>query len=796
MSINEREFNKRGFLDKISDYKLSIFFITIAFMMLAFLYIFSTQKMYKTDATLEIVSRHDLINSKFARETGDMYDRYFETQMEFLQSRYLVSKVIDKLELNINYYEKDDFSKYRVLQKEEPFFVRDVVIKDDNFYKKLFHVKKIDDKHFLLSLVDSSGFIPKLSQKKEILKADIYQFSKPISTDYFDFMVDKNSFLDGDEIYFKVIPKREYVNRVLKNLKVVRGSLKSSIIKIVYEDTTPVVAQKFVNTLIDEYMSVARKQQKSQSENHLLLIDSEIEVAKRDLDYIENTLQKFIEEHRVIGLGAQTNNLIEAMYSYEKRLEDAEIFHQNLERIYSRYKRDFNHKDILIQVSKLGNENLIKLVDSIELESQNYDELLKKYKAKHPSLQRVKRSIDLKRETLYKSLGKMLKDNQLEKEKLKRLVKKYKRLLDGIPTKEIGYAKLKRDYDLSEKNYLLLLDKKRELDILKKVQGGYSYRVLDSAILPKVHSKPKSIFIVAISIFLGLISGIFYALIREYFAKKIRVASEVEELTRLPYLGTIPYIKSKRLYNDLFVDKDPSSIASEMMWSLRDRVDSFKGKKGSKVIALTSMVKGEGKTTIASNLALCLGMGDKRAIVLSLDLRLPEIHTRFKIGNKVGLTSVLFGKKRVSEVIFRSREYKNLFIIPSGPPVSNPMQIINSNYIDGMIEELREFFDYIVIDLPPAGVSAESLFLMKKADLVISVLKANYSEKSFVTYMESISKKSGIKNLGFVLNSVNSRYIKIISRGENRRYIKRNREYTKYLSQKSGAYKQKDGKEV
>ncbi len=775
MSINEREFYQRSFLDKISDYKKSIFFITLFFITLTLLYLLFAQKIYRTDATLEIVPKYNLLNVSGANRAAESeYERHFVTQMDFLQSRYLISKVIQTLQANIDYYENRGLGDFKVLQDDPPFFVKDLNIKDDSFYGKLFHVELIDKEHYALRLISKNGFNSKIVGEKKT-KPLIYKFSKPIVSDYIDFTIERNRLSKHKEVYFKINRPRDIVDKALNNLNVVKNSLKSSIIKIIYDDNTPKGAQKFVNTLLKEYMSVMASQQKSLSTTHINLIDQEMIEVIKELDIAQKNLEKFIKKNRVAGIDVQTSNIVNNIYKYENQLEELNIRYNNIKKINQIFKKDYDYRDILTRISQLNNENLIKLVDSISKEMEHYKELRQKYKETHPSIKQIKKSIAQKSITLSKNIDQLLNNVKVKREKLKSYLTKYKRNLTTVPQKEIGYAKLKREYDLIEKSYLSLLDKQRELNLAQKVQGNYTYRVLDFAFVPDRYSKPKKSILLILGTIFGLLSGLIYALLSEYFAKKIRVPSEVEELTTLPYLGTIPYIKDKKLYNDLFVSKDPDSIASQLMWSLRDRVDSFIDGKGSQVIALTSMIKGEGKTTIAANLAICLGDGDKKTIVLSLDLRLPEIHSKFGINNSIGFTNVLFGDKDLKDVIYRSNEFKNLFVIPSGPKVSNPMQIINSNSIDKILEELKKSYDYIVIDLPPAGVAAESLFLMKKADLVISVLKSKYSEKSFVTYMESIAKKNGIKNLGFILNGVHKKYIKIIARKENKRYINHNK---------------------
>lgn len=777
MSMNEHEFYKRSFFDKISNHIKSIIFLTFIFTLIAFIYLLFAPKVYKTNATLEIMPKSDLLSvNGLDQKQESEYKRHFITQMDFLQSRYLVSKVVTSLHMNILYYENGGLKPYKILQKNPPFFIRNLSIKDDDFYEKIFHVELVDEDHYALRLVSKKSLGSMILGSKKT-KPLIYQFSKPVYSEFMDFTITRNKFSSKKDFYFKVEHERDQVNLALKNIEIVENSMNSSIIKIIFNGYSPKGSQKFVNTLLDKYMEVYSGDKASRAQKHLKFLDLELNKEKKKLDELEDRLQKYIEDNGVSGISMQTKNLINAIYGHENQLEKLAIKHQNIETILAVYTKSYDYKDILARISQLGNVNLIKFVDAIQKEENQYKKLRKKYKKIHPNVKQIERSIAQKSITLEKSLKQILANLDSKSKKLKKYLVVHKNNLTTVPKKEIGYTRLKREHGVLEKNYLLLLDKKRQVSLSQRIKGDFNYRVLDFAFLPKYHSKPRKKIILILGFILGLIFGLLYALIYEYFAKKIIVSSEVEELTGLPYLGTIPYIKNKKLYNDLFVAKEPESIASQLMWSLRDRVDGFNLGKSSQVIAVTSMVKGEGKTTIAANLAICLGMGDKRAVVLSLDLRLPEIHAKFGIDNSVGLTSVLFGDKKLSEVIYRSSQFKNLYVIPSGPKISNPMKIINSDSVDKMLSELKKVYDYIVIDLPPAGVAAEAIFLMKKADLIISVLKSNYSEKSFVTYMESISDKNNIENLGFVLNGVSKKYIKIIARKENKKYIDHNKKY-------------------
>ena len=172
------------------------------------------------------------------------------------------------------------------------------------------------------------------------------------------------------------------------------------------------------------------------------------------------------------------------------------------------------------------------------------------------------------------------------------------------------------------------------------------------------------------------------------------------------------------------------------------------------MIVVSSTVPGEGKTTIATNLAAVFGMSDKKTIVLSLDMRRPMLHRVFGLTNKIGMSTVLSKNNTLKEVIWEHKKIKNLDIITSGPIPPNPSELMQSGKIDEIIDELRKEYDYIIIDAPPMGMVTDALLLMKLADISLIVFRSEYSEKEYIKSLEDMVRSYHIQNVGIVLNSV------------------------------------------
>ena len=763
MQTNEKEFYRRGILDKISDYKKSIFLIIATIVLATVVHLLFAQKIYMTQATVEVSPKANQLGGDVKPQSGQsVFTRHLQTQMDLLKSRSLLLKVVTKLHSNIHYFEKRRFGYERIAQNL-PIEIKYIKVKDSRFYNQMCQIKILNNNEYLLIPIGKKGF-----------KSFRYRFSKLYKNEYFDIAIEKNHYSKAREFYFKVFDPKRYVDLVNENLSVYQNSENSSILKLDYADTNPYTAKIFLNTLIEYFLNLKAKNEVAQAQDLLKLINSKLKEEKVKLSKSENELKKYISKHKIARLNEQTDQTIGMIFSYQQKLETLKIRAQKLKMILTIYRKHYNYQDIMAMVQEIGNENLISYINSIAQDDKQYKKMRLKYTMKHPDVQKMRRTLVRKLKILDDNIEDLKRNVYAQRKQIERYLARYEKNLQGVPDRELGYTKLKRKYDLLEKHYLFLLDKKTQLLISKQVTGVYDYNVIDYAEIPPFPTKPKKKVLLMLSLIMGTMIGLLYALMRDYFSKYIKAPGELVELTQLPLLGLIPYIKNKKLYNTLFVVKSPQEVATQMMWALRTTIEDVIHKEPKKglVVAVTSVIKGEGKTSIASNLALSFGLGDKRTVVVSMDTRLPELHIKFGLPNSLGITSVLFGDKSLNEVTYSSSQLKNFFIIPSGEDKHDPLAIINSNKIDLIIEELRQNYDYIILDLPPVGVAPEAILLMKKADLVISVLKANYSEKSFVTHMENIVKKHHIKNVGFLLNGVDKKYIHLLKRKENLKYLK------------------------
>ncbi len=171
---------------------------------------------------------------------------------------------------------------------------------------------------------------------------------------------------------------------------------------------------------------------------------------------------------------------------------------------------------------------------------------------------------------------------------------------------------------------------------------------------------------------------------------------------------------------------------------------------------MTSPLLGEGKTTTVANLAVTLAQTGKRVIALSCDLRKPKLHRFFDLKNDIGVTSILTGQAALAEAAQRC-SVDTLRIVASGPVPPNPAELLDSREMDLLLEELRLYCDYVVIDTPPVLAVADALILATRSDGVLVVADASRTTRSSVAFVREQVEQVGGKIVGGILNNLDAR---------------------------------------
>jgi capsular exopolysaccharide synthesis family protein len=338
------------------------------------------------------------------------------------------------------------------------------------------------------------------------------------------------------------------------------------------------------------------------------------------------------------------------------------------------------------------------------------------------------------------------------------LVKEKRRLaqlemeLGNIPQKEAEYVRLRRHSDLYEKFYLLMMDRKAQYGI-NKAGTIPEFRVLSAASASSVPVYPRKLVIYGGAMGSGILVSIVFVVLVYLISNTVTGQGEAEKLLMVPVLGSIPKYTKRRLDNSqLVIHENPKSQISEAFRSVRTNMEFIVPKKSGKIVTITSTLSGEGKTFTAVNLGGIIAMAGQKVVVLDLDMRKPKLHLGFSTLNEDGMSTLLIGRAKLKECIKHSI-VEGLDFITAGPIPPNPAELMMSDQLDKLLKDLAKAYDVVVIDTPPIGIVADAVLLMRKADIPIYVLRADFSKRIFCKNINRIKTTFQLANLCVILNS-------------------------------------------
>lgn len=204
----------------------------------------------------------------------------------------------------------------------------------------------------------------------------------------------------------------------------------------------------------------------------------------------------------------------------------------------------------------------------------------------------------------------------------------------------------------------------------------------------------------------------------------------------------------------LIVHDNPKSPISEAFRTLRTNIQFTSIDKRIHTLSITSTGASEGKSTTSGNLALTMAKGGKKVLVIDADLRRSRVHEIFQIPNFKGLTNLLVGDMKPKEVIHKIKEHDNLYVMTGGAKPPNPAELLGSEKMKELLENLKKDFDMIIVDTPPVGMVTDGALIASIVDGTIFVCSSGNTEIKSAVYTKELLKNVNANILGVVLNRV------------------------------------------
>lgn len=738
------DFNLSVFLSILRKNFIWLIVLLVAALTVVFLYLRYTYPVYRVSTQL-IYRQNDA--SQALDFLGRPVGGSAFNNLQILKSGIILKPVIDQLPLSIGYFEQGRSDLLNTeYYRSTPFKVTAQVKRSELYNTPVFFQYQSKSTYKIWYELEKTYTYENLS------------FGKLVSTPHIELIAQPgDAIAEGQTkpykertFFFQVYTEKHLISWIANRLTATPYTQGGQLLQIDMEDHLPNRAADILSTINQVYIKYDVKRQQQGAENVLAFIDSQLDTITRELGVYEKKLKAFKLDKKITDPQSVTNQILNNLTELEQQKVQLIKEQKALNWLEDYVKSDQPLKAISPEIIDLEYKGYVPFLEQIESLQEELENLRLSLREDHLKIRYTKEQLQEVKANLFKNLDNMRKRLQVQEEYLNDQLGEANSDFAGLSALESEYLTLSRVRNNIEKYYLSLLDKQTEYQI-RKASIVENFAVLEppgkgTLVAPKRQLLQYGALGVGFLLWIGLV------VMRYLLLDRIQTLQEIEEHADVPVLGTIPTHKHEGLSDELMVYAHPRSVITEAFRSLRSNLEFISPAQGSKLMAVTSTVSGEGKTYIAVNLAGVLHMAGNRVLLIDLDMRKPRQHKIFGLDNLAGMSTILIGKHPWEEGIHQVEE--GFDFIPSGPLPPNPAELILSAAMKETIQQMLDRYDYVICDTPPVGMVSDALELIKSADLPIYVLRNDYSKREFINYPNRLVHETGVKHLSLVLNDV------------------------------------------
>lgn len=607
-------------------------------------------------------------------------------------------------------------------------------------------IKILSEEKYLLELNGGRGF------KQELT------FGEQFNEMGFDFRIEPRyvgenlySEISSNKYYFYFTSPASLANRYRYSLSVAPIAEDASLVTL--STTGPVAEQEadYLNKLMEIYRNQGLEMKNETADLTIAFIDDQLGIVSDSLARAEGLMENFRLGNRLIDIsqeGAGIQNKLEQLENEKTGLLMRERYFEYLKG----YIESKNESGDIVAPSVMGvTDQLIGgLVDELSQLQKQKNQLSMNLDESMEPLRFLDASILSAKEAISENISSEMQNMKEVTAEVDRRLREVERSLNRLPSTERRLINIQRKFDINNTVYTYLLEKKAEAGIAR-ASNVPDNRIIDTAgPFSTSMIKPKARKNNMMALLLGLLVPLAGIVLLDIMNNKIIDKKDIEKRTSAPVIG---FVSHNSLKTEMPVAENPGSTLSESFRSLRTNLKYFLKDTVCPVISVSSTISAEGKTFIASNLAVILAKSERKVLLVGLDLRKPRIHKIFGTGNSTGISNFLIGEEKFENIIVRT-DIENLWYAPSGPVPPNPAELIESDAMKEFIEKARKKFDYIIIDTPPVAIVTDALLVSSFTDFYLFVVRQRYSMKSTLELVDELYKNENIKSLGLVVNDI------------------------------------------
>ena len=754
---NQEEINIQGmiepFLRKWQWFVLSVVMV----LFLTFIFLKIKSPIYKISSTILIKEakssgggKDDLAMGLLGELSvfGGMGSNSVENELEILKSKKLMRDVVLKNNLQTSVYVLKSLGKKEVYKDKSPIVVR---IINENLEEKY------PEKPIQLNIKGDAVELV----SKELSNSLKTQFGREIKLPAVTFVIDKNKNfrpekdLDYNHLEISLASIDSRVSKLQEEYSVNLADKKATVIVLNINVENIEKGKDILNELVKSYNADAIEDKDITTKKTLEFIDERIKLISEELGQVENKKQDFKQKNKLSDIDTEVKLGLETNADVRKKQLEVET-QMNINKALLNSVVHLNGNSLLPINTGVESAEINTGIDAYNRLVLDKNRLLENATDQHPAVAELNKQIQELKKNIINTLNKNKQSLEIANSEYATELAKIDGKISKVPYLEKIFRNIERTQQIKENLYLLLLQKREESAISLNISAPKA-RVVDVAYASEKPIAPKKIIYYIGALMLGLLVPFLIIYLRRLLNDKIITKQDLERLVKDNILVELPSIPKNG--SELVGVNDLSSMAEAFRILITNLKFKLPNREDGRVVLVTSTVKGEGKTFVSINTALTLAGGKSRVVIIGADIRNPQLQRYERESRRLkGLTEYLHGDLDVQEIIHQFPDNTNMDIIYSGMIPPNPTDLLTNGRFDTLIEELRQDYQYIIIDSAPLLLVPDTLLIADTADATIYVSRSKHTKNDLIEFANKNIREHKIHNVGFILNDVNKHF--------------------------------------
>ncbi|AUC79553.1 tyrosine protein kinase [Nonlabens sp. MB-3u-79] len=674
-----------------------------------------------------------------------------ENEMQILQSNRLINQVVEHLDLNIVYSRIGNIKSTNIY-KNSPI---KATLLDKTVPESMFlTVRNIDSQTIGIKYLDGDYTNYSYGSEFEIDGVKLLILPKSILKSSGKEEKAEES-AEWDEISITMEPKAKTTKSIVSKLQISKIDKRGSVLELSLVDPVKEKAEDILDNLVVVFNEDAIKDKNEVSRNTARFIDERLAAIRKDLDSLERGIQRFKTSESVTDIIAEATLNLESSSSIGREVVVAGTQLRLAKLMKSEI--DVDSFNFIPQNMGLKDVDLEQITSTYNTLLQEYLNFKENATSENPVLKRLVDQLNSLKQSIILSLNNIINSMSIQQESLNKELNKVSGKIADVPENERVNRDIERDRVVVEAVYLLLNEKKETTAISLAVTAPKA-KIVDYALASATPISPKPQIIYLAMLVLGLLlpGALVYG--RSIFYNKIESRKDIEKnLPNINILGEVPKLDKD---SSDYIQLNDRSVLAESFRILRTNLQyklNAVNHDNTKVVLVTSTVKGEGKTLVAFNLANTFSYSGKKVLLIGADIRNPQLHRYSDTMSKrtPGVTEYLTDDSlKLKDLVITSSVNKNLDIILSGAIPPNPAELWMMDRTKTLFDEAKENYDLVIVDSAPTILVTDTLLINKYADVTTYITRANYTDTSLLEFVADTIKEGKLSNVAIVVNNV------------------------------------------